>query len=65
MLTIDQLKAELRYDPATGVLTRVRNSKTVFVEGGRNYPRIELLGKRINAYKAVLALSYGRYPEKN
>lgn len=63
MLTVDQLQAELSYNPETGVLLRRRSQQPVYLERTKSGPRIEVGGTRMYAYKAVLALWLGRYPE--
>jgi hypothetical protein len=63
MLTVDQLQTELSYNPETGVLLRRRSQQPVYLERTKSGPRIEVGGTRMYAYKAVLALWLGRYPE--
>jgi hypothetical protein len=65
MLTVEQLAEELSYDPESGVLLRKRTARPVYLELRKNGPRIEVAGTRMAAYKAVLALWLGRYPEKH
>lgn len=65
MLTIDQLNAELFYDPESGVLTRKRTAQPVYVEPHPSSPRVVVSGVRMPAYKVVLTLWLGRYPEKH
>lgn len=64
MLTVAQLQTELSYDPDTGVLLRKRTQQPVYLERTKSAgPRIEVGGYRMYAYKVVLGLWLGRYPE--
>ena len=65
MLTVEQLAAELSYDPESGALIRKRTARPVYLEASAGGPRIEVAGQRMAAYKVVLALWLGRYPEKH
>jgi hypothetical protein len=64
MLTVEQLTAELSYDPDSGLLIRRRTARPVYLEAHKSGPRIEVAGTRMAAYKVVLALWLGKYPEK-
>lgn len=65
MISIEQLAVELSYNPDTGVLLRNRTQRPVYLESGKGGPRVEVAGVRLSAYKVVLALWLGRYPEKH
>ena len=65
MLTVEQLTEELFYDPESGALVRKRTARPVYLEAHKGGPRIEVAGVRMGAYKVVLALWLGRYPEKH
>jgi hypothetical protein len=65
MITAEQLKLELSYNPDSGVLTRRSTGIPVYLERTSSGPRIVVLGFRMYARKAALAFIIGRYPEKH
>lgn len=65
MLTVDQLKLELKYDPETGELIRRKSLKPVYMEKTASGPRIEVRGHRLSARRVVLALLLDRFPDKH
>jgi hypothetical protein len=71
MLTAEELREQLDYNPATGVFTRrVTNSSRVIVGdvagfcGGGGYREIRLLGYRFGAHRLAWLYVYGVWPTK-
>ena len=64
-LSIEQLRAELSYDPETGVLTRLRTGKPAYLEQRAGGFVVEVRGYKLSARAAALGLWLGRYPGKH
>lgn len=71
MLSLDELKAHIHYNPDTGVFTRlVKTSNRSLIGaasggyGAHGYYRVSLLGKRYYAHRLAWFYVHGEWPEE-
>lgn len=63
MLTANELRAYLHYDPETGVFTRQSRVVGYLDEGANGYIRIRIKGKQYLAHRLAWLYVFGQWPE--
>lgn len=58
---IEEIRAALVYDPATGVITR--NGRVAGCDKGNGYWRVTFKGKTYAAHRLAWAIYYGEWPD--